>query len=450
MLPMYSHQEYMANFLASNKRMLNTSDPGTGKTRGTLEGFNRTPGRRRMLVVAPLSILTPSWGMDITQFCPDLTWAVAHGTKKEVAFTEGADIVLINHDGVKWLAKNLHLLSNFSHLTVDEFTAFKNRTAQRSKAVNEIVDLFEYVNLLSGTPNSNTVLDVWYPVYLLDRGHRLGRSYFGFRQQVCSPQQVGPRPEMIQWRDKIGAEQYVADQLKDITVRFKFEDCIDIPPNVVRFIHVELPAQVRKQYEELANASTLNTADGQLTAIHAGARVKKLLQMLTGAVYDQNGRVLKVHEDRYQLVMDLVEQRKQTVVAFNWQHEKDALVRIAEARGVTWAAIDGTVPLRKRTEAVNAFQNGELQVMFVQPQSAAHGLTLTAGTATIWCSPTYNSEHFQQTNRRIYRAGQRHHTETICVAALGTKEMDVYEKLNGKLQRMEDLLALFSSITKAA
>ena len=55
------------------------------------------------------------------------------------------------------------------------------------------------------------------------------------------------------------------------------------------------------------------------------------------------------------------------------------------------------------------------------------------------CSPTYNAEHYQQFNRRIYRAGQTKRTEVIHIAADNTWETDVYKKLNGKLGRMENL-----------
>jgi hypothetical protein len=53
-------------------------------------------------------------------------------------------------------------------------------------------------------------------------------------------------------------------------------------------------------------------------------------------------------------------------------------------------------------------------------------------------------------NRRIYRAGQTHKTETIMIAARDTHETKVYERLGEKMTRMNDLLSLFNQITKAA
>jgi SNF2 family DNA or RNA helicase len=85
-------------------------------------------------------------------------------------------------------------------------------------------------------------------------------------------------------------------------------------------------------------------------------------------------------------------------------------------------------------------------VVFAHPQSAGHGLTLTKATSAIWASPTYNAEHFQQFNRRIYRAGQTQKTETILIAAKNTWEPTVYEKLQTKLGRMEELLTVLNKL----
>ena len=58
--------------------------------------------------------------------------------------------------------------------------------------------------------------------------------------------------------------------------------------------------------------------------------------------------------------------------------------------------IDGDTPEEKRKKVVDELQLGELQVVFCHPQSAGHGLTMTKATSIIWCSPTYNAEHYLQ------------------------------------------------------
>lgn len=296
---------------------------------------------------------------------------------------------------------------------------------------------------MSGTPNSNTILDIWHPTLLVDDGKRLGARFFQFRSQVCTPKFNGFANE---WIDKPDAEDSVANALRDITIRYGLNECMDLPDNITRTINTNLSKQIQHKYNLLAKDSVLYTKTGTVNAVHAGARVKKLLQLVTGAVYDEDKLVQFVHQERYDIVMTLVEQRAHSLVAFNWRHERDALVELAEKQKVTYAVIDGTVKAEKRKDIVERFQAGQIQMLLCHPQSAGHGLTLTKASTVIWCSPTYNAEHYQQFNQRIYRAGQTQKTETILIQARNTWEPEVYKKLNTKLGRMENLLHILQEV----
>jgi len=438
----FEHQEITSDFIVKNPYVLVTSDPGTGKTRSVIDAYAKRKNGR-MLVLAPLSILEASWGDDIKKFQPNLTYAVAYSKNREEAFLGTEDIVITNHDAVKWIKKNYHVLCGFDTLVIDEFTAFKNKDSQRSKACLKISEAFEYRIAMSGTPNSNTILDIWHPTLIVDGGERLGHRFYSFRSSVCTSRFNGFANE---WCDKPDAQEIVAAALSDINIRYELENCIDMPEQSVRAMYVQLPKKIRQQYTDLTEDSVLYTAAGTVNAVHAGARVKKLLQLCTGAIYDEHGDVVSVHEERYDLVMQLVEQRAQSLVAFNWRHEKDAMVKIAEKLGISYAVIDGSVAAHKRKEIVDRMQAGQLQVVFCHPQSAGHGLTMTKAKTVIWASPTYNAEHYQQFNRRIYRAGQTQKTEIIQIAAKDTWETDVYNKLEGKLEKMEDLLSILNQL----
>jgi SNF2 family DNA or RNA helicase len=443
MLKPFDHQVKTTEFIIKTPRALITSDPGTGKTRSVIDAFaERREGR--MLVLAPLSILSASWGDDIKKFRPDLTFAVAYAKNREAAFKSDADIVITNHDAVKWLIKNDRLLQGFNTLCIDEFTAFKNKDSQRSKAALKLASKFKYRIAMSGTPNSNTILDIWHPTLIVDDGERLGHRFYSFRSNVCTSRFNGFANE---WVDKSDAQEIVAAAIKDINIRYRLEDCIDMPEQSVHTMCVQLTPAIMEQYKLLAEDSVLYTGKATINAINAGARVKKLLQLCTGAVYTEDGVATGVHEERYDLVMQLVSERKHSLVAFNWRHEREHLTKLAESMGIEYGVIDGDTPANKRKDIVDRMQAGQLRVVFAHPQSAGHGLTLTKATTVIWSSPTYNAEHYQQFNRRIYRAGQTQKTEIIHIAADGTWETDVYTKLEGKLGRMEELLLILNQLT---
>lgn len=439
----FAHQAATTEFILARDAAFITSDPGTGKTRAVLDAIAQRGGRA--LVFAPLSILQSSWGDDIETFTPDVDYVVAYASNRAKAFKANAKVTITNHDAVKWLVKNPQYLKGFDTLVVDESTAFKNKDSQRSKAMAKLSQQFKYRIAMTGTPIPNSVLDAWHQLLILDGGQRLGPRFFSYRSAVCTPKFNGFANE---WVDKDNAAEMLAAAIIDINIRYSLEECLDMPEHNVNVMYIELPKDIEAKYKILSEESVLVEGDKMVSAVHAGAKVKKLLQLCTGAVYNEDGVAVGIHPHRYELVLDLVQQRKHSLVAFNWKHERDYLVENAKKRGIRFAVIDGDVKVQHRTEIVKQFQNGELDVIFAHPQSAGHGLTLTRGTATIWCSPTYNAEHYTQFNRRIYRAGQKQRTETICIAAKRTWETQVYKALDNKITRSEQLLDLLKDISK--
>lgn len=451
MLPMFKHQTDFANKWYNDDTTLNFSDAGSGKTRAILETILRRKkegkSKKKTIVFAPLSILRPAWAEDIEKWTPELTYSIAYAKNRADAICEDVDIVITNHDAVKFLNENRQFMPMFDTLVIDESTAYKNYSPQRAKAARAIAPLFKYRCIMTGTPNPKSVVDLWSQVYIVDLGQRLGKNYYSFQAQVQRP--VFVTPTIKQWVDKDNAEDIVTSMISDITFRVKLEDCIDMPENIVNDITIDIDKRVRKQYEELLNDSIIELETGTIDAVNAGARFRKLLQMLTGQIYDREGAPHFVHSQRYDLVIDLVEARQQSLVAFNFKHERDKLVALCDKKKITYGVIDGDAPEAWRAELVKRFQAGKIKVLFCHPQSAGHGLTLTNATTTIWASPTYNAEHYEQFNRRFYRAGQKKKTETIRISARDTIEESVYEKLDDKRAKLMTTLQLLKELSNA-
>lgn len=463
-LPLFKHQKTSINFMKERTRVLDSSDPGTGKTRVQIELFaqRRRAGGNAALIIAPKSLLRSAWQDDFEKFAPDIKTVVCAATNREEGFASEADVYITNTDAVKWLAtKPPKFFGRFDTLIIDELSSFKHGTSQRSKALNKIKRHFKYRYGLTGTPNANSITDIWHQVFVLDDGKRLGTSFVRFRNSVCKPEQVGPQPNMLKWRDRPGAEAAVGHLIADMVVRHKFEECIDIPANHTYSVPYHMPPKQARVYREMEkNAIAMLDSGRLISTVNAAGVMTKLLQIASGASYSEEGTgdtplqtmaldaigYAPIDTGRYELVADLVEQREHTVVFFNWAHQRDGLVDELKSRGITFAVIDGSTTDKVRKEAVDHFQAGFYRVLLAHPQSAAHGLTLTRGTTTIWASPTYNLEHFLQGNRRIYRAGQTQKTETIVVIAPETVEEAVYAKLQEKDARQGNMLELLKDL----
>lgn len=447
---LFEHQKKSIEFMRKNHRVYDASSCGTGKTLTQIALFQerRRAGGKCALVIAPKSLLRAAWEADFKKFAPEIVVQVCPAESRVQSFAKPADVYVTNVDATVWLGQqHPEFFDRFDTLILDEMSAFKHHTSKRSKALVKIRKYFKYRYGMSGTPSSNNITDIWNQIYVLDDGARLGASFFGFRSKYQAPRAIGPIA--MKWEDRPGAEIEVGKLIQDMVVRHKFEDCVDIPANHSYSIPYALPPKSRHIYKEFArDAVAMLNDETALTAINAAGVANKLLQISSGAVYTEDGYT-SLETDRYELVADLVDAREHCVVFFHWKHQKANLIKEFEKRGLSYAVIDGTTSDGDRTDAVKDFQNGFYRVILAHPASAAHGLTLTRGTCTIWASPTYNLEHWLQGNQRIYRAGQKQKTETICVMAPGTIEEQVLKKLESKNSSQTNILELLKEAFQA-
>jgi hypothetical protein len=441
---LYDHQAAAIEKGLQQDMLFDMSEPGTGKTITQialyLERNNVLGHRGRALVFATKSTMQAAWGDDIEKAAPSITYAIATATNRRKAFDTMADIVITNHDAVTWVNENRDVLHGFDHLIVDESTAYKNPQSNRTKAMFAICPMFKFRNALSGLPTPNSVTELWAQMFILDKGERLGPAFWKFRSSVCAPKQVGPQPSHIKWEDIPGIETGVSALVDDVCVRNILTDCIDMPETVTYQVHFELSKKHKALYKALQDNCILALKDGIVDATNRAVLQTKLLQLLSGSVYGEDHQNVHIDSDRYNMVMDLIEERPHSLCAFTFNHQRDALVALATKRKIPFAVIDGSVSLPHRTEIVRAFQKGEYQVVFCHPQTTAHGLTMTKGTTTIWPQPTFNHEWFTQFNRRIYRNGQTQRTETIVVTANVELEDRVYNERMGKEERADNFL----------
>ncbi len=446
--PLFKHQVESVKFMLANPRVFDASDPGTGKTRVQIEVIAARLRREKgaALIIAPKSLMQSAWQDDFSKFAPHIKTVVATAERRGKVFDEEADVYITNTDATTWLAKKPpKFFKRFHTLVIDEVSTFKHNTSLRSKSLNKIRGYFKYRYGLSGTPRANKLTDIWNPVFVLDDGQRLGKSFFQFRNAVCHPVQVGPQPNMVKWEERPEATQAVAHLISDITVRNKLEDCLDIPENHLYSVTYHMSAKQTKAYNAMVKDAYTQLDSGHIiTAVNAAVVGTKLLQIASGASYSESDGYATVDTGRYELIADLVEQRQYCVVFFLWSHQRDLLIKEFKKRGITHAVLDGSTKLKDRKGYVKLYQAGFYRVLLLHPLTGAHGLTLVKGTTTIWASPTYNLEIFQQGNRRIYRAGQTQKTETIVVLAKDTIEDTVFGKLQDKDAKQLNMLDILN------
>lgn len=440
---LYPHQQKTVDFLDKNDKAFIASTMGTGKTLCIIEDIvNKLKQNRnqKFLILAPKSILHAVWEEDFKKFAPgvDVQVCTAPTAKREKAFKQHASVYITNIDALAWLNKQPgSFWKNYTYIAIDESTAIKNNTA-RTKAALTLRVAFKYRRCMSGTPIAGPITDLFFQYYFLDDGDRLGTSYYKFRDRYMQPHRVGFNMHAVNWVNKETAEEETAELVKDITIRYVLEDVVQMPSRLTYNYKYQLNTKTRKAYEDMRRATQVQLQTGTVDAINATALTTKLLQIASGSVYDTStGTAHLVDTQRYELVLDLVAQTDHAVVFYNWQSQREEMMKLAAQRKLSATFIDGKVSTNERSKRVTEFQNGDYQVIFLQVKAASHGITLTRAATTIWSCPSYLADYYQQANARVYRIGQTQRTITINIEAENTLEQLVYLKLNDKLSSIE-------------
>ena len=183
--------------------------------------------------------------------------------------------------------------------------------------------------------------------------------------------------------------------------------------------------------------------DKVVLASNAATLSGKLRQVGNGAVYTLadpgEGREYKViHDEKLDALESLLEEIGQpTLVTYEFRSDLERLLKKWPKAGV----LGGGVSQKKASATIDAWNRGELPVLFLHPASAGHGLNLQeGGSHLIFFGLTWSLELHQQTIGRIHRMGQKRKTWIYYITVKNSMDQPVLSALSRKRRTQNALL----------
>jgi SNF2 family DNA or RNA helicase len=440
----FDHQKVTSEFLTLNQKAFLFSEMGTGKTASAIWAADYLMNLgiiKRVLVICPLSIMDAAWRNDLFTFAMHRTVEVAYGssTKRKAIIERGSEFVIINYDGVRICYDELEA-GGFDLIIVDEMTAYKNAQTDRWKTLNKLVKSDTWLWGMTGTPAAQSPTDAFGLAKLVNpKG--VPRAFGAFRDQVMY------KITQFKWLPKPTASETVHKALQP-AIRFTKEECLDLPEMTYVKRDVAMSRQQQKYYNQLKNQMVIAAAGEQVTTTNAAVNLNKLLQLSSGAIYTDDGESLEFDiKERYKVLKEVIAETSQKVLIFvPFTHTIGILAEKLNKDGITAEVIGGAVSAPKRTDIFKRFQEqADPKVLVIQPQAAAHGVTLTAANAIVWWGPTSSLETYLQANARIHRAGQRHPSTVIQLQG-SPAEQHVYAMLDNKNNVHSEIIDLYKQL----
>jgi SNF2 family DNA or RNA helicase len=381
-----------------------------------------------------------AWQADLFKFAVHRTVDVAYGERnKRKAIINGlADFVIINYDGVKIVEDEI-INGGFDLIIIDEANAYKNSRTERFKVMRKIVSHDKWLWMMTGTPAAQSPLDA-YGLAKLCIPARAPTLYSTYRDMVMY------QLTRFKWIPKPNAVAAVHELLQP-AIRFEKKDCLDLPDVTHTSRFAPLSTQQLKYYKQLKKDMLIEAAGEEVSAVNAAANLNKLLQIACGAVYTDTKNVIEFDvSDRLNAVTEVINEASHKVLIFvPFTHTLEMLKEYLTKQGITAEIINGNVSVTKRTDIFKKFQEDvEPRVLLIQPQAAAHGVTLTAANVVIWYAPVTSSETYLQANARVHRQGQNNPVTVVHIEG-SPVEASLYKMLQQKLDLHSQIIDLYNS-----
>lgn len=418
----HDYQAYAIDYIETHPIATVFLDMGLGKTSITLTAIRNLLFNSfevyRVLVIAPLRVARDTWTAEADKWdhLQDLICSVAVGNEaqRRAALLRPADVYIINRENVQWLIEESGINLDIDMIVIDELSSFKNHNTKRFRSLLKIRSKVSRIVGLTGTPTPNGLMDLWAQFRILDRGERLGRFITKYRADYFMPDKRNGQI-IYSYKPLPYAEEAIYRKISDITISMKSTDHLKMPELISSEYTVQLSDEELAHYEELKRDLVLTLGDGEITAANAASLSNKLSQMANGAVYDDSGSVVSIHDRKLDALEDLIEAAngKPVLVAYWFKHDLTRITERLKKLHIPFSCLDDSTSIRR-------WNAGEIPVALIHPASAGHGLNLQSGGSTlVWFGVTWSLELYQQTVARLWRQGQT--SQTVVVQHIVTK-----------------------------
>lgn len=378
MVNLYKYQKQYLDALPRSCIM--AADLGTGKTLMSLAHWERQATSRPLLVVAPASkIRTGDWQAEA------MRWFCSGGSISDLP-----DITYISYESLRlmdnttkrprhWQFTGARNGGQVFDVIADECHSLKNPQSKQSKALYEITRSGGLFIGLSGTPMPNGWID--FAGYSKLFGYVNGITEF--KRKYCVYQDFKGFPELVKYINVNELET----QFKRVAFKLDRNLAAELPSRSMIAVGIQLTKKASKLYKTC-----------KLTRVHPN----------TGELLDNAPRLLSVlrqstTEARLDSLLSVVNDTSDNIVVFyNYISERKAILKLLSKTDKKILRSDGDQHDRLPAPDANITNT----ILVAHYKSASTGLNLQWANVTIYFSPTYSYQEFEQSIGRTHRNGQ--------------------------------------------
>jgi hypothetical protein len=329
---------------------------------------------------------------------------------------------------------------------IDESTCIKNHKAKRTKAALEIGSKCRVRRIATGSPITNSPLDLYSQFAFLDKQIIGCGSFYAFRNIFAEIERITTRQG--QSFDKILKYKnlhLLSKRINDFSFRVTKKECLDLPEKVYITRDVELTPEQKRLYKEMKNLSFTMLDDEIMSVQVALTKLLRLHQILCGSFTTDDGEIQQIPNNRIEALSEVLDETsgKAIIWANYLQNIEDIKQLLTEKYGPeSFVVYTGATGNDDRVEAIKMFQNANSPVRFFlgNVQTAGRGITLTAAQTVIYFSNNYSLEMRQQSEDRAHRVGQTNNVTYVDLVVRDSLDEKIIQALLAKRNIANEIL----------
>lgn len=404
-------------------------DLGTGKTLSSLAHWQRQNTGRPLLIVAPASkIRTGDWEEEAERwFGNRLRWGTV-----EAGENQRTDITYISYESLRLMDKETRRPRWWKYtgarnggivydVICDEAHWLKNPQSKQSKAIYEITRSGGMFVGLTGTPMPNG----WIDFAGYSKIFNYTKGITEFKNKYCRIQDFKGFPEIIGYNNI----PELQNQLNRVAYKLSREEASELPARQMIGHNIRLSKKDAKRYLELK----LTRQDSK-----------------TGEILDNASRLLSVlrqstTDGRLDSLTSIVDDTEDNIIVFyNYISERNAILKALEKSGKTILRYDGD----QHDELPSSDSDIKNTILVAHYRSASTGLNLQWANVTIYFSPSYSYQDFEQSVGRTHRNGQTKKCLYYLFNVKNTVDYNIWRCLKDKKDFNETLWAREEAVDK--
>ena len=454
----YEHQKDALKKCWNKEAFAIFAEMGTGKTKIALDNacilYNK--GKiDRLLVIAPKGTYMNWVDQEIPTHIPDyiemkvLAWKPSNSEKYKAElrkfreFDYKLKIFVMNVEAlstVKGLKQAGLFLIGKSMMIVDESTTIKNPQAKRTKNILALAKESKYRRILTGSPVTQSPMDLWAQMDFLDPEILGQSSFYAFRTKyaVMITATAAGGTHKYQKIVKFRNLKNLGEKVSPHSYRILKKDCLDLPEKSFVKREVELSDEQKQAYAEMKVNATTMLKGQSATALNVLTQLIRLHQITCGHIKTDEGEIINLKNSRLEELMQILgETTGKVIIWANYVHDILNIEKaIKNEYGPTsYCTYYGATKSEDRQKCIKKFQEPDNPVRFFigNTQTGGYGITLTEASTVIYYSNNYDLEKRIQSEDRAHRIGQKNKVLYIDLVAKGTVDEKIIKALRNKV-----------------